>query len=383
MKNDYLWFLNCSLMKKIFSFIALTLVLLTSCNDKIDMLGGGQESAVVIGLLDIAESVHYVKVTRTFIGDGIQSSLDIAQIADSSYFDDVEVKIQEVLANGSSGRLFTLHDTIIQNKQDGVFYGPEQKVYVFYTNPSSPLLSDATYKLTVSVDGGRMVVTGETPIVSGITLGSWANQNAYIKLTGSGNELGVFANQSITISNVGTSYRLNGKARFDYREYAIGMTDSTDKSITFNFGEANVQPGFNSQHSFIFMGDIFYQTLKNQIPVSNAVEKRVFLGFNFSITGASRELVDYIDLNKPASSLAQNKPHATNLKVTEGYKVIGVFASRTTINAYKSATGMSPMIQGLDKKSRRELCVGPLTGLLGFCSDHQTDNSSETWGCHN
>lgn len=368
-------------MKKIFSFIALTIVLLTSCNDKVDMLGGGQESAVVIGLLDIADSVHYVKVTRTFIGDGIQSSLDIAQISDSSYFENVEVKIQEVLASGANGRTFTLHDTIIQNKENGVFYAPEQKVYVFYTNPSTPLLANATYKLTVTVDGGRMVITGQTSIVSGITLGSWENQNAYLKLTASGPELGAYANQSLAISNVGTSYRLSGKAQFHYREFVAGETP-TDHKVSFDFGEANVQPGVNSQHSFVFMGDVFYQTLKNQIPVSNTIEKRVFLGFNISITGASKELVDYIDLNKPASTLAQNKPTATNLKVTEGYKVIGVFASRTTINKFKHATGISPMEQALDKKSRRELCVGPLTGLLGFCSDHQADNLSETWGCN-
>lgn len=370
-------------MNKIFSFIALTLVVLTSCNDKIDMLGGGQESAVVIGILDIAESTHYVKVTRTFIGDGVQSSLDIAQIADSSYFDDVEVKVQEVLANGTTGRVFTLHDTIVQNKKEGVFYGPEQKLYVFYTPSNAPLLSDATYKLTVSVDGGRMVVTGETTIVSGITFGNWAGPNAYFKLTGSGNELGVYANQAISVANVGTSYRLNGKVEFQYREFTTGLADSTDKSITFELGETDVSPGFNSSHSFSFMGDVFYQTLKSQIPVSNAIEKRVFLGFNVSITGASRELVDYIDLNKPGSSLAQNKPQATNLKVTEGYKVLGVFASRTTAKRYKEAMNIAPSIQALDKKSRRELCVGPLTGLLNFCSNHQADNLSETWGCQN
>ncbi len=212
-------------------------------------------------------------------------------------------------------------------------------------------------------------------------LGNWKNQNSYVKLTASGNELGVFANQAIVVSNVGSSYRLSGKVEFDYREYRTDLTE-VDYSIPFNFGEADVLPGANSSYTFTFMGDVFYKTLKEKIPVSNSVDKRVFLGFKFSITGASRELVDYIDLNKPGSSLAQNKPQATNLKVTGGYKVLGVFASRTTLTVYKNATGLTPMIQALDKKSRRELCVGPLTGLLGFCSDHQADNLSETWGCN-
>src|SRR5690606_33358789 len=128
---------------------------------------------------------------RTFIGDGNTSAVDIAGIADSSYFNQVDVEIQEVLSNGSLGRLFTLHDTIIQNKdQNGVFYAPEQKVYVFYTDSANPLKGDATYKLTAKIDGGRIVVTGETSMVSGITAGTWAGINSTLKFTTSGSTLG-------------------------------------------------------------------------------------------------------------------------------------------------------------------------------------------------
>src|SRR5690606_36910218 len=113
----------------------ISILSLQSCKDKIDLTGGAVESDIVVGILDQSNTTHYVKITRTFIGDGNTSAVDIAGIADSSYFNQVDVEIQEVLSNGSLGRLFTLHDTIIQNKdQNGVFYAPEQKVYVFYTD---------------------------------------------------------------------------------------------------------------------------------------------------------------------------------------------------------------------------------------------------------
>lgn len=370
----------------ILTALFLLSVLFTSCKDKIDLIGGGKESAVVVGVLDLAESAHYVKVTRTFIGDGATNSLNIAQIADSSYFDQVEIKVQEILAGGSIGRVFTLHDTIIENKDvNGVFYAPEQKVYVFYTPESQPLLENATYKLSVSIDGGRIQVSGQTQLVSGITPGNWSNTNGTFRLTGNGAQLGIYANQAINVTSVGNAYKLSSKIRFDYREFTNGQQDSTDHSIWFNLGEAAVTPSFNSSHSFSFMGETFYSTLKNVIPVSTTVDKRTHTGFEVIITGASKELTNYIEVNKPSSSLAQNKPKYTNLTITEGHEVIGIFASRQTIIRYKEAVGPYQYIQALDSKSRQELCAGPLTGELGFCSKHAYDNvigQEKPWACN-
>lgn len=378
-------------MKNSFSFfttLTLLSLILFSCKDKIDLIGAGKESAVVIGILDASESTHYIKITRTFIGDGVTNSVDIAQIPDSSYFDNIAVKIQEI---GGAGRSWDLHDTIIQNKANGAFYSPEQKVYVFYTDSNNPLNPNATYKLTATIDDGRIIVTGQTGLVSGMNPGSWAtNLTTPIKLTTSGPLLGEYANHSFNITSVGNSHRMNAKIRFDYREFSTGLTDSTDHSISFSMGETDVVPG--TSQSFSFAGETFYRTLKEKIPVSSSVEKRVHLGFEITIVGASQELVNYINVNKPSSSLAQNKPKFTNLTITEGHSVIGIFASRQTYTSYRPAyiINQSP-VQALDAKSRRELSIGPTTGALGFCSRHVADKyvpgsngqSINNWYCGN
>ena len=49
------------------------------------MIGDFKETAVVYGLLDQSDSVHYVKINRAFIGPG--NSLEFAQIPDSNYFE--------------------------------------------------------------------------------------------------------------------------------------------------------------------------------------------------------------------------------------------------------------------------------------------------------
>lgn len=81
-------------------------------------------------------------------------------------------------------------------------------------------------------------------------------------------------------------------------------------------------------------------------------------------------------VNKPSSTLAQTKPSYTNLSVSNGKRVIGIFSSRQTITSFKPffvGAGQA-YLRAIDKKSTKELCTGPITGLLLFCSDHPGDN---------
>lgn len=71
-------------------FIYLSLLIIggfsmSSCEEDIILDGDFVETAVVYGLLDQADSIHLIKITRAFIGPG--SALDNAKIPDSSYFD--------------------------------------------------------------------------------------------------------------------------------------------------------------------------------------------------------------------------------------------------------------------------------------------------------
>jgi hypothetical protein len=278
-------------------------------------------------------------------------------------------------------RTWKLHDTIVKNKKlNGIFYAPEQKVYVFYTKadttyqtddplPSSdlsqPLREDAIYKMTVSIDDGKIIVIGETDMIRNISLGSWINSSASFTLTKGpiNGELGDYANQSISVSNVGNSYIMDANVYFNYREFSNGYSDSIDKSVVINLGETKV----SSSHSFSLVGETFYNRLKDEIPQSNLIDKRVHQNFEIEIIGASEELANYIELNKAPTSLAQNKPKYTNLSTSNDYNVIGIFTSKQTIKVKKVAYGIGN-IQAMNTKSRRELCIGPITGSLNFCS---------------
>ncbi|MFM7666698.1 MAG: hypothetical protein ACKO7D_00755, partial [Bacteroidota bacterium] len=74
---------------------SILLTVLYSCNEKINYIGEFKETAVVYGLLDHADSLHYIKINRAFIGPG--NALDIAQIPDSNYFSQVDATVSEYL----------------------------------------------------------------------------------------------------------------------------------------------------------------------------------------------------------------------------------------------------------------------------------------------
>ena len=383
-------------MKHFSILLSLILILLTSCNDEVNLNGDFKETAVVYGLLNHADSLHFIKITRAFIGPG--NALEIAQIADSSYFDNVELTVSEY-QGGALQRTWLLKDTIVENKDvDGVFYAPEQKVYYFKTLPtvtssmgiagtvqtsSNPLLTSlkpgSTYKMKAIINNGAFEITGETELVNGLTT-SASSQNFTFKFADDPAE---YISTGVAVSSTGNSYIVNAQLDVFFNEH-IGSTFST-KSFNWQLGENDVQP--NSSSTFTALGKTFYDLVKQNITNDPAINKRTFNGISITITGGAEDLYNYMVVNKPTSSLAQSKPTYTNLSVTNNKRVVGIFSSRQTLKIFKPfyISPAQAYIRAIDKKSTRELCIGPISGSLFFCSDHPGDNivnQEESFACN-
>ena len=376
--------------KKIIGSLMLLTVLFSSCSEKIDLIGNFQETAVIYGLLDQADTLHYIKITRAFIGPG--DAMQIAQIADSSYFDQVDATITEEL-NGSITRTWQLKDTLIQDKNtNGVFYGPIQKVYYFKTlatgqnevqvispNPNETSLNkDAIYKLKVILNNGEFEVNGETELASGLTTTA-SSQNFTFKFS---DNPGEYVSTSVAASSTGNCFVVNTKLEIQYNEY-IG-NNKTLKSFDWNLGEVDVVP--NSSRTFVALGETFYDLMISKVVNDPQITRRTFNGIRITLVGGAEELYNYMVVNKPSSTLAQTKPSYTNLSVSNGKRVVGIFSSRQTISSFKPffvGAGQA-YLRAIDKKSTKELCTGPITGLLLFCSDHPGDNvlnQEEPYAC--
>lgn len=355
--------------------VAAIVLLSQSCNKKIDLIGDFEESAIIYGLLDKADSVQYIKITRAFIGPG--NSLNIAQIADSNYFNNVDATVKEYVG-GTLTRTWTLSDTLIQNKdENGVFYGPEQRLYVFYTPSGQELLDNATYKLDVDVNNGEFQVSGETEIVSGIYTNTDAASYSF-KFAKNASEY-----KSTTINvNAGNSYVINTTLELHYDEF-IGAV-SAPNSLFWKLGETDITPG--TTKPFVANGQTFYEQIANKCANADPlIDKRNFTGITVRVVGGAEDLYNYMLVNQPSSSLAQNKPTFTNLTATNNHRVVGIFSSRFTFEAiHEFSTPASQFIRCLDKSSTEVLCIGSITGLYLFCSQHDQDlfPVPESWACN-
>ena len=379
---------------RFFKFLSLLFVgalLFSSCEEVIILDGDFVETAVVYGLLDQADSIHFIKITRAFIGPG--SALDIAQIPDSSYFDQVEATVSEVV-NGQVTRTWALQDTTVQDKDtNGLFYGPEQKVFYFKTLPTGPLeaiqtssnpqlsslIPTATYRFKAIINGGEFEVSGQTELVHGMTSPS-ASQNFTFKFA---DDPGEYISTGIAISNTGNSYITSAHLDVLFNEFEGASV--TEKSFRWKLGEAAAEP--YSSRTYSAVGRTFYDLIKANVSNTPSIDKRTFKAMRVILTGGAEDLYNYMSVNSPSSSLAQSKPTYTNLSVTNSKRVVGIFSSRQTVTYYKPfyTSPQQAYIRAIDKKSTRELCNGPITGFLLFCSNHPGDNvvgQEESFACN-
>lgn len=380
----------------LYSILLASLVLITSCEDDIDFAGDHVETPVLFGLLDKNDSLHYVKITRTF--GGSNNSLEVAQIEDSSYFQNVDIKIEEWAALPPNNvftkiRTWTLKDTILTNKVPGAFYSPNQKVYYFQTdsynslNPPAigdqnlftALKDEATYKIIADVNGGQIVVNGETQLVTGMSITSPSNNGNY-SFVKTVNGLKQYASAGLKVNN-GNAKVIDARIQFFFNEYFNGVP--VQKSFIWKVNEFNGDEIQGTASNFVASGETFYNLVKQNITNDPTITKREMTSIRLIMTGGSEDLSKYILVNQPSSSLAQNKPTFTNLTRADGGPVIGIFSSRMTNKQDKLKFNPTlPNQRALDYLSIKELCTGPITGLLLFCSDNPIDiNNGESWVC--
>lgn len=368
-------------MKHIFVFFSFLLVLLifTSCKETITLTNDQKETAVIYGLLDQADTIHYIKINRAY--SGTNNSLVVAQVPDSSYFKDVQAYVYEIKDTNNNNvidtvRKWKLRDTILDDKEPGIFFGPKQKVYYFKTSKNKPLVGESgrTYMFRGKFEQNKFEVTATTELIYGNSLiYPIANGSNYSFANGN-TEKPEYYSTGIKIKP-GTAVTTNTALRITLREY-IGQ-NFTLKSFDWNVGDMDVTSNAPSA-SINALGSAFYPLIVKNCTNNPAITKRQLASIELRVTFASDVLYNYITLNKPSSSLAQNKINYTNLSATNGMRVIGVFTARNLKSDLKISSDIVNQnpIRALDAQSTKELCLGAYTNLLKFCSDVPADSKT-------
>ncbi len=346
---------------------AILLLTLSSCKDEIKINGSAEPSAVVYAVLDPSESIHYIKVNRAFVTSDNQ--LEAAAIADSNYFSSVTGTVKEYKF-GTLLRTFNLEDTLIENKTSGVFYYPQQKVYMFKTTESDPLKAENgyEYRLELNINNGEFLVNGSTELVRDVKI-TYPNANASSSYSFAAVPTNPDKYKSPKVAgDYGNGYMYDLRLRVSFAEFT-SASDSTIKTFDWMIKSGDINSSVNKVISSSADGQTFYELIKSNVSNNPNIIKRNLISISAVLTSGSQVLLDYIALSKPSSTIAQNKITYTNVTATNNRKALGIFTARTTVMLTKTENTIvfGQQLSAIDKNSMRELCLGPITGLLSFC----------------
>jgi len=319
------------------------LVMAISCDNTIDLTAEFKDIPVVYGILSQVDEDHYIKIERAFLGGDNSNAFDLAQIADSIYYEDLDVKIEHV----NSGETFTL------TKVNGDDEGIEREDGIFATSPnwlykfSTELEEGDDYILRINRGDDKPEVTATTTIVSDFNFIS-----------------------PVMPTDININYRAfpiswrkkDGIAFYDLKMQFHYLEEDADNLGTFNektiewdiFDNLAAEDfGGPSSFGFNFEGEQFYQFIGGALDPING-RKRIFTSLDFVVDAGAQELFDYINIGQANTGITSSQVIPTYTNLSEG---VGVFSSRNRV-FYEGFT--------LRAESRDSLANGIYTNGLGF-----------------
>lgn len=307
-------------------FFALVLLgsLFQACSTDVDLYADYKDITVVYGLLDSNKDTNYIKINKAFLGPG--NALEIALIADSSnYPEKLNSRIIEYRSSMQNGQytqtcVFELDTITIHNKENGVFYAPDQLVY-YTTEKIHSNTDNRFYKYALEIDHGDTTLRAETNIVGG---------DSFVILL---NQLNVVGNTSSGVIKwtpcpYAAIYGL--KIDFNFTELSPS-NDSVHRCISWDLGtfplsELDYEYGV---FSLSYTPSSFFQTMAYKLGADTLKNVERLVGsypVTIKISAGGEDLYNFISVNGPSNSIVQNVPEYTN--INGGY---GVFSSRYTL----------------------------------------------------
>ena len=377
-------------MNKYFFFLvvaAASMTVFSSCETDVDLTAPYASTTVVFGLLDPQADTQFVKVNKTFLGDGNLN--EYAMIRDSSEYkweEFTSLRVEEyATGNPDPAATHYLQPITISNKDvNGMFYGPEQTVYYFPT-PAGGLNTNRKYKLVADF-ASRPDVFAWTNVIPSTTIQfntppspvPGTNPSSGIALA-IGSEIGspINYNQSAYIQ-WGPQDLLNAEIydivlRFHYIEKTYADDEWTQevssenkfidwKLGTFNaedltkFGTSSYKVTFNGESFFSYLGNSLQANLRVRRIVGEYLDGKT-RAFEIRLGLANDELKTWINVNNPVTGIIQERPNYTN--IVGG---LGLFASRAS-----AIMTNIPLESGNFKGNINALIYGNYTSDLNFC----------------
>lgn len=316
---------------------------LASCNDKLNIAAPYKDITVVYGLLNKADTAHYIRIQKAFMDEN-KSAIDMAQEADSSFYRNLIVVVKEISASGAVLNTFPLQKVDLTAegypKEAGDFFQAPNYAYKF----KQALTSDNEYRVVITNTETGNVDSASTPIiensdVSKFTILEWLSGFAgalpkeitFPKLTSPSGKLLESTFSSNIPDNVGAVELV---MRFNWTDSNVITNKATRRFADFNgfYGASgNSYLAGSKNFTFTTQNKSYFDFLKSAMGKPDDLNTYRYMdSVDMFLYAAGTEYKKYQDLNSNKGGLTANeiKPMYTNIK---GKEVMGLFSTKGSV----------------------------------------------------
>ena len=274
-----------------------------SCSTDFDLYLDFKDTTVVYGVMDMANDTNVIKIIRTFSGSNDDSfnANQIALIADSSnYPGKLDARFLEYKKNlggtySLTGREIILDTMTIHNKQEGVFYAPDQKVY-YTTKHFNVNNAQEKYKYKLLISKPNDTISSEISLIGGEHF-QITTPMVFFRAENPGTRKLLFSPDDND-----AMYKVT--MQFNYKELRPGQ-DTVRKNVNWSFGPySTFDLGYEEGNLyFTYREDILFTLLSNAIGDDNLNVDRFFESFVVYIFAYDTDLEKYIRICEATSGI--------------------------------------------------------------------------------
>ena len=334
-------------------FLFLGLGFFMACNKDFSTNSNTEPFPVIYGLLDVNDSVHYIKIYKSFVVEG--NAYDaVTDINKYSFIDSIDVYLIEYNAFGDSIRTIVFDTTTSIPKDSGLYEYPTQILYKAHAT----LHADNSYKLIILNPYTRNIVETKEPLalVSPPIIVESVHQ-MYFSIPELKKEFEFRTGKNTT--------RYFIRIKYYYTEELYNNTSRQPEPVIWDIGnivDYSAKEGIEKYLS-IPTGTNFFIRISSEVKKDKNVRIRHTDSILYEVYAAAKDFDLYLRSNIPATGINQEKLYysnliAYNMDTKEGQYVRGFLSSRTKATKYYRDLRMPG--------SRDSLFHGRFTGHLLF-----------------
>ena len=291
-------------MRRISAIVLLVMSILCSCSTDVDIYTDLEDTTIVYGVMDVAKDTNFIKIIRAFAGSNSDSfdANEIAMIADSSnYPGKLDARFLEYKGgtNGKTylptGREIILDTITVNNKEEGQFYSPNQKLY--YTTEHFNVNSLYNrYKYKFLILKSNDTISSEVSLIGGERF-QIVTPKVFFKV-------GSFEKRKIYFTPDDNDAMYKATMQFNYKEVKHGH-DTVYKNVNWSYGPSSTfDLGYEGGNLYYtYRENQLFSLLENAIGDDNLNVERFFDSFVITIFAYGKELEEYMQISEATSGI--------------------------------------------------------------------------------